>query len=100
MKIEVNASMTKARFEAARKEQHNDNKDSTLEDAKAKAFDIFLQLSAADPMSQQSYMLQLQQQDPALEGLVRELMEKLVSQSPAPEEQPPAADTTQPEGTQ
>jgi len=51
-------------------------------------------------MSQQSYMLQLQQQDPALEGLVRELMEKLVSQSPAPEEQPPAADTTQPEGTQ
>lgn len=98
MKVEVDAAMTRARFEAAKKEQHKDNKDSTLEEAKAKAFDLFLQLSAMDPMTQQSYMLQLHQQDPALEGLLRELMEKMVAQAPEPDPSQQAPQRGNPEG--
>lgn len=99
MKVEVDAAMTRARFNAAKKEQHNANKDSTLEEAKAKAFDLFLQLSAMDPMTQQSYMLQLHQEDPSLEGLVRELMEKLVAQAPEPATPERGDPSQQPEGT-
>lgn len=76
LKIQVEDIVGQARFNAARVAQSDNNQDAGYEESKAKAYDIFIQIAGLDPMSQQAYMLQLEQQDKALYALVGGLLEK------------------------
>jgi len=76
LKIQMEDIVGQARFNAARVAQSDNNQDAGYEESKAKAYDIFIQIAGMDPMSQQAYMLQLEQQDKALYALVGGLLEK------------------------
>lgn len=89
MKIELEELVNKARFTAARKVQGAHEDDSGYEEAKARAYDIFMQLMGLDPMSQQNAMLQLEQEDRALASLVHSMIERTA----------PIATATTPDGT-
>lgn len=100
VKIEVEDEIQRARFNASRKAQSDVNEDTGYEEAKAKAYDIFLQVAGEDPLTQQAYLMQLEQQDKALYTLVQGLLERIAGAVQAQPQAQPGGEPGQEQGQQ